>query len=65
MESLMIKKENVKIAINEVIKYYNLEENLKEQINILIDNYKDNLFNNIYLDKEIIKTNIIIKIKRI
>ncbi|MBR6215646.1 MAG: hypothetical protein IKQ84_04470 [Spirochaetaceae bacterium] len=54
MESLMIKKENVKIAINEVIKYYNLEENLKEQINILIDNYKDNLFNNIDLDKEII-----------
>ena len=54
MESLMIKKENVKIAINEVIKYYNLEENLKEQINILIDNYKDNLFNNIDLEKEII-----------
>ena len=65
MESLIIKKEIVKTTINEVIKYYNLEENLKEQIYILIDNYKDNLFNNIDLDKEIIKTNIIIKIKRI
>lgn len=50
MKSLMVKKEIIKNTINEITKYFNLDLNLTEQINILIDNYKENLINNIDIE---------------